>query len=552
MAGDGGPDPALRRALLAGAGVVTAVWFAIVALIDEAPFALTFDDAYYYAAIARNLARGAGSTFDGINPTNGYHPLWMAVSVIPFRLGLDDLAAVRTLLLVQVLVWGLALALVGRLVADVVGPVRPPARGAAVAVVAATFTLAGLSPFIVKTFVNGMETGIAVAILAAVLLVAVRHPDPVSGPRGAAVVLGLLLAAAFLARTDAAVLVAAAALWTLPGAVRARRPARLALVAGPAAVTAVVYLALNQRWFGSPWQVSGLIKRAPIDVGTVVTMVVIVTVAALLAGHGWRRSVGGRPPRRTPARFPRADRCAAATAWFGAACLVLVGYYQVLQTQQWLWYFAPVVLWLVVLFVLAVADVVGAAQEGDPARARARVLGVGGAVFVVPLLVGLVIQGRSFADPTVRSIQVANRDAGRWIDANLPPGAVLASWDAGVVGYFGHRPVVNLDGVVNSHAWYEALRNGTTGTVLRCEGVNGVVNHGAGATGDDPDIVALIDQTWGPGAGGEGPVHTVPFSYSGTSNAGGFEAGGGTTDQAVRLYRVDPGRVGPAPGDHCP
>jgi hypothetical protein len=552
MAGDGEPDPGLRRALLAGAGVVTVVWFVGVALIGEAPFALTFDDAYYYAAIARNLARGAGSTFDGINPTNGYHPLWMAVSVIPFRLGLDDLDAVRALLLVQVLAWGLALVLLGRLVAEVVGPLRAPARGAAVAVVAAAFTLVGLSPFIVKTFVNGLETGIGVAILAAVLLVAVRHPDPATGPRRAAMVLGVLLAAAFLARTDAALLTAAAGLWTLPGAVRARRPGRLALVVGPTAVTGVVYLALNQRWFGSPWQVSGLIKRAPLDAGAVATMALVVTVAGLLAVHGWRRSVGGHPPRRAPARFPRAGRCAAATAWFGAACLVLVGYYQVLQTQQWLWYFAPVVLWLVVLFVLAVADVVDAAQEGDPGRARARVLGVGGGVFVVPLLIGLIVQGRSFADPTVRSIQVANRDAGRWIDANLPPGAVLASWDAGVVGYFAHRPVVNLDGVVNSHAWYDAVRTGTTGTILRCEGVSGVVNHGAGATGDDPDIVALIDQTWGPGAGGAGPVHTVPFAYSGTSNAGGFEASGGRSEQAVRLYAVDPGRVGPRPGDRCP
>jgi hypothetical protein len=552
MAGDGAPDPALRRALLAGAGVVTAVWFAAVALIDEAPFALTFDDAYYYAAIARNLARGAGSTFDGINPTNGYHPLWMAVSVVPFRLGLDDLDAVRALLLVQVLAWGLALVLVGRLVAEVVGPVRPPARGAALAVIAATFTLVGLSPFVVKTFVNGMETGVGVALLAAVLLVAVRHPDPAAGPRGAAVVLGVLLAAAFLARTDAAVLVAAAGLWTLPGAVRARRPARLALVVGPAAVTAVGYLALNQRWFGSPWQVSGLIKRAPVDARAVATMAALGAVAALLAVHGWRRSVRARPPRRADPRFPRAGRCAAATAWFGAAALVLVGYYQVLQTQQWLWYFAPVVLWLVVLFVLAVADVAVAAQEGDPARAPARVAAVGGLVFVLPLLAGLVVQGRAFADPTVRSIQLANRDAGRWIDANLPPGAVLASWDAGVVGYFAHRPVVNLDGVVNSHAWYEALRAGTDPAVLRCEGVGWVVNHGAGATGDDPDIVAMMDRTWGAGAGGPGPVHVEPFRYSGTSNAGGLQAGDGLQDEAVRLYRVDPARVGPRAGDRCP
>jgi hypothetical protein len=35
------------------------------------------DDFFYYAQVARHLANGAGSTFDGIHRTNGYHPLWL-------------------------------------------------------------------------------------------------------------------------------------------------------------------------------------------------------------------------------------------------------------------------------------------------------------------------------------------------------------------------------------------------------------------------------------------------------------------------------------------
>ncbi len=37
------------------------------------------DDFFYYAQIARHLANGAGSTFDGIHFTNGYHPLWLLI-----------------------------------------------------------------------------------------------------------------------------------------------------------------------------------------------------------------------------------------------------------------------------------------------------------------------------------------------------------------------------------------------------------------------------------------------------------------------------------------
>ena len=41
----------------------------------------TRDDAYYYFKVAQNISEGHGSTFDGINSTNGYHPLWMIVCV---------------------------------------------------------------------------------------------------------------------------------------------------------------------------------------------------------------------------------------------------------------------------------------------------------------------------------------------------------------------------------------------------------------------------------------------------------------------------------------
>src|SRR5262249_52993687 len=41
------------------------------------------DDAFYYFQIARNAAQGHGFSFDGIHPTNGFHPLlgWLEVPV---------------------------------------------------------------------------------------------------------------------------------------------------------------------------------------------------------------------------------------------------------------------------------------------------------------------------------------------------------------------------------------------------------------------------------------------------------------------------------------
>lgn len=62
----------------------------ILAIIFSTVFSLKFlinfahDDSFYYLKIADNFAKGYGSTFDRVNITNGYHPLWFFVLSIVF------------------------------------------------------------------------------------------------------------------------------------------------------------------------------------------------------------------------------------------------------------------------------------------------------------------------------------------------------------------------------------------------------------------------------------------------------------------------------------
>src|SRR5512140_1353288 len=59
------------------------------------------DDAYYYFKVAQNISEGHGSTFDGIHPTNGYHPLWLLICVPIFALArFDVILPLRLLVLV--------------------------------------------------------------------------------------------------------------------------------------------------------------------------------------------------------------------------------------------------------------------------------------------------------------------------------------------------------------------------------------------------------------------------------------------------------------------
>jgi hypothetical protein len=113
----------------------------------------TRDDAYYYFKVAQNISEGHGSTFDGINRTNGYHPLWMLICIPIFALARFDLILpLRVLLLVMS---GLSVA-TGILLYRLVGRIFMPAIGA----MAALFWV--FSPDVLFTlYQNGLESGIA-------------------------------------------------------------------------------------------------------------------------------------------------------------------------------------------------------------------------------------------------------------------------------------------------------------------------------------------------------------------------------------------------------
>ena len=113
----------------------------------------TRDDAYYYFKVAQNISEGHGSTFDGINLTNGYHPLWMLVCIPIFALARFDLILpLRILLLVMS---GLSVA-TAILLYWLVGRIFVPAIGA----IAALFWVFSHDVLTIL-YQNGLESGIA-------------------------------------------------------------------------------------------------------------------------------------------------------------------------------------------------------------------------------------------------------------------------------------------------------------------------------------------------------------------------------------------------------
>jgi hypothetical protein len=78
-------------ALLVAALLAAATALFLLTGPEQQVLSLTNDDAYYYFQIARNAAHGRGISFDGLAPTNGFHPLYFAVLVFLGHLRTGDL-----------------------------------------------------------------------------------------------------------------------------------------------------------------------------------------------------------------------------------------------------------------------------------------------------------------------------------------------------------------------------------------------------------------------------------------------------------------------------
>jgi hypothetical protein len=465
-----------RRTDVAVAGALAAWTLALAAFLVASGAGVTREDGYYYLQIARNAALGRGSTFDGVTPTNGYHPLWMLALVPVFR-AFPGLAAGRLAAVVLQ-----ALLLAGGVVV-LYALLRRRSRPLPAAL-AATLWVA----VVYRQGLSGLEFALhALCVMSAAALYARRRGAP-SPP--ADLLLGLLLAASFLARLENGVLAAVVIAAVLASDLRAGRPvaARLVRLALPVALAASVYASVNLSLFGAAHPVSGALKREwaryflerdpryvaggwawaklhqllwpvkaflrPQPPALAVTLALGVHAAA--AALAWQRL---RPrPTGVAARVSEALTDVLPFVLYGLLQLVatVTLYHGEASYAGSSWYY--------VVQPMAAALVVAAAGQWalDAARERSRAGSTprwASGLLAAALAVLAARTTVAAATAAGREMPDLHIEAAEWADRNLPPGAVLASWNAGALGYLSGRRVVNLDGLVNSWSFFRGERD---------------------------------------------------------------------------------------------
>jgi hypothetical protein len=424
------------------------------------------EDGFYSFTVARNVALGRGITVDGVSRTNGFQPLFTALSVPAFALsGTDRVLAVRLVLVLHWLFYVGAAVVLGLVARRLLAECRP---GLETAAFWAALFLYLANPLVFQAHFNGLETGCVLFLYAAVCLGALSL-DLGTG-RGRAL-LGALLGLTVLARIDAVFFVAAVCAYLLafPGPGRSRRDRLHA----PAIVAAVSLLVSSPWWlynaigFGSLMPSSGA-SQQEWGLSASRTGAALLSLARLavpwwtrfdpgrfdrepwadgvravlfLAGalHLWRR----RPSVRgwlAPEAGAGVRPSAWAIACILAASLGLLAWYTASSFAFWFYarYLSPLL--LVVTLVFARLWLVVASRWPPLAVLLVGVLG-----WSVPWA------ALSSHRTPVEKGNIMFTDQLPLVQERVPAGECVAALQSGTLGFF-RDCVVNLDGKVNAEA----------------------------------------------------------------------------------------------------
>ncbi|NLH50153.1 MAG: hypothetical protein GX444_16360 [Myxococcales bacterium] len=457
--------PGLRREFidwgLVGLGLVIRLWIATRPLDRLARVCLA-DDAFYYLRIAENLLTGHGLTFDGVTATNGFHPLWMLISLPAVLFGGGSPGGARLLLILSAFIGAGNIWLGGRVVRRLAGPV------------AGTFAAGfwALSPYVFFTELMGVEAPLMLLLVLATFDRYLAARDETAPARRRWLTIGILLGLALLARTDAILFAVPLALdfgLTLRSGAAGRSARRRAgrLAAGAALAVVSPWIVFNEWRFGTVvqdsarallqakglilasgnetfWQeFSGQAFKGLIDfflrLAAQPNPAVALALCALLAGGVFVTRLATGLPFWTAANRP----AWVLLAWGGIVWAFYLFYFY----HQKMWYFLPVYLWI----GLAGALAIGYLDAALARRVAARIVLLAICLAIVAGFVRVTAQlWRGGFYPWQRNYLQAAPELRRL--AGEIPDSRVGAFNSGMVSAFSGLPVVNLDGVVNPEA----------------------------------------------------------------------------------------------------
>ncbi len=456
--GNGQNSRGLHIAILITLVIFAAAIRTAIAFCDESTLITktVSDDSFYYFQIARNAAAGNGVSFDGVEPANGFHPLWFLLLVPVYLLFGGDLTAPLHA----------ALALEGLLDVGaglfIYALVRSLTRNRFAGIVGAAAYL--LNPSVIMHSVNGLETGLNLFCFCLYFWFYFRVLDEEILSAKSTLILALLSGLLMLARTDNFIVVGVVYAHLVFMRKLYTRPLSVALLIAAPVLVVSPWLLWNMLTFGTLAQSSanayGIVAAANLKASGVTGFEIFLmhvwdTIKLLVWTiptdvFGWGKLLGilaGLALGLSIVDESRADLAWAATR---RACVPLFAFLTLALTHSLVrgtiksWYLMPAAA-VGAILLGALCGAFDCSTFASSARAR-----IAGAFLAAVVLSGFAVNGWSGWEKGMYSWQSEQLMAAEWLRENVGEDEWVGSFNAGIIGYMSERRVVNLDGLVNN------------------------------------------------------------------------------------------------------
>ena len=415
-------------------GLVIGVLLTIVTALYAVPFLrlpnnFFADDSYFYFQVAWNIARGMGSTFNNIIPTNGYHPLWMLFCVAIFKFVPGKVAALHAIA-----------ALIILLDVAAIGVIAATLRRVAPAMIWAACLIYIPFCFLGQLGTEGALSGMVLATLMLSSYQLVLTPT-----RRSALVFALCGTFAVLSRLDNIFIVGLSFLAVFlvePHESTSARTYLRTLLLQTIPVYIVLwgaYIASNILWFGTIQPISGMLKvhpqgeathiHPPSHTGMLAALVILLCLPLV-------------------ARFRRDTFFRVVELPFAAGVLIHSIYVMFFMSSEthWTWYYTSWVLLAAILLARAASIVTADRVALRPVLAA------------VALCVLMVLWYRGIYKSLGRHIYgVQGEGYQQNLEDRLHLHAILVFDKPGRIAYFSSVPVIALDGLMGDLAFQHTL-----------------------------------------------------------------------------------------------
>ncbi len=451
------------------------------------------DDSFYYFKTAANLTKGLGPTFDGEHPTNGYHPLWMAVVTAVYYFSPDDkILPIHVLLTIASILFFLTGILIWKIISAFSEDKLIPAF----------FLLAYvLSPWNLAFYLSGLETPLTLFLFTVFFLIflkVLRDEDSLMNFFFLGIIGGLLV----LSRLDYGIFLAAVFIfiWFRNKKLFWKKMIFFGL---PAFFVAAPWFLYNYFYFGSFVPASGLAytlinhqlwfykERSLLYVGLWSLHGFLGTIASTLNTLGWPIHYAGKNLLKSffwmagTASIPlavsvyfykkkRAESVIFLKEFFSlkewtVLRVLFSGYFLLMIIHgavRWSgrpWYFSTFPIFAMIFSALILSR--------PTLRAYRRK-----ALFILAVLLGASYSLNFNRILSENVNQLEMYQVAIWVRDNLPADSRIASFNSGIHGYFSGHFVMNSDGLINNSA-YEAMKENRLWQLFQKNQIDYIVDY---------------------------------------------------------------------------